>query len=155
MASPVCTVWNSKIKQSATAKCILANFMKALVKRNISCNAPTRSLNSINTDVCGGPSSSRLVVIVGLAQRSCIVRYVVMAALSWSLFIIEGGGIVDENVLMSTNCCRFNDVRGCSPKLPPRIFGIERDHTSQGWRGEVRRIQKRKRRFWSWLFSAP
>ena len=39
-------------------------------------------------------------------------------------------------------------ARGCSPKLPPRIFGIEREHTSQGWRGEVRRIQSENGRFW-------
>jgi len=45
-------------------------------------------------------------------------------------------------------------IRGCSPKLPPRIFGIEREHTSQGWRGEVRRIQSENGKFWQRLISA-
>ena len=44
--------------------------------------------------------------------------------------------------------------RGCSPKLPPRIFGIEREHTSQGWRGEVQRIQSENGKFWQRLISA-
>ena len=44
--------------------------------------------------------------------------------------------------------------RRCSPKLPPRIFGIEREHTSQGWRGEVQRIHSENGKFWQRLILA-
>ena len=43
---------------------------------------------------------------------------------------------------------------GVPQKLPPRIFGIEREHTSQGWQGEVQRIQSENGKFWQRLISA-
>ena len=37
---------------------------------------------------------------------------------------------------LSSDVCRFDFDRGSSPKLPQKKIEIQRDHTSQGWRGE-------------------
>ena len=59
--------------------------------------------------------------------------------------------IEEERVLpaaaASSEEAKTGEDRGCSPKLPQKKIVFTREHTSQGWRGEVRRIQKRKRRF--------
>ena len=68
--------------------------------------------------------------------------------------IMTGRSVTIDDLNISFGSYVQFTIRGCSPKLPARIFGIEREHTSQGWRGEVRRIQSENGKFWQRLISA-